>query len=180
MARRLAPALLLIVLAALALAACGGSGSATFEDDGAPFTFEYPKDLQRVFANTGREIQGVKPAYKVALGTDETNVVVVAEYKLAKDVSKLKPAKLAVAVERSARALARALKGTVPKRSDAELGGLPATQFEFQTQGDTLTTRLLYAFEGKTQYFLRCQWNADGKDAIPGACEKVAETFKPA
>ena len=178
MVRRLAPALLL--LAVLALAACGGSGTATFDDKGAPFTFEYPKDLNRVYANTGREIQGVPPKYKVALGTDETNVVVVAQYRLAKDVSKLKPAKLAVAVERSARALARALKGTAPKKSDANLGALPATQFEFTSQDDTLTTRLLYAFEGKTQYFLRCQWNADGKDAIPGACEKVAETFKPA
>ena len=173
---------MLVLLAALALvlAACGGSGDATFEDKGAPFTFSYPKDLQRVYANTGREIQGVKPAYKVALGTDETNVVVVAQYKLAKDVAKIKPAKLAVAVERSARALARALKGTVPKRSDACLGDLPATQFEFTTQDGALTTRLLYAFQGKTQYFLRCQWNDAGKDAIPGACETVAKTLKPA
>ena len=38
----------------------------------------------------------------------------------------------------------------------------------------------LSAFHDATLCFLRCQWNADGKDAIPGACEKVAETFKPA
>lgn len=178
MARRLAP--LLVLALALTLAACGGADTATFEDKGAPFTFEYPQDLSRVFADTGREIQGVKPAYKIALGTDETNVVVVAQYTLAKDVSKLKPAALSVAVERSARALARALEGTTPKRTDAQLGDLPATQFEFTTRNDTLTTRLIYAFQGKQQYFLRCQWNAEGEDAIPGACDTVAKTLKPA
>ena len=177
MVRRLAP---LLVLVALVAAACGGSGDATFDDKGAPFTFQYPKDLQRVYANTGREIQGVPPVYKVALGTDETNVVVVAEYKLAKDVSKLKKTTLSIAVERSARTLARALKGTVPKRSDGSIGDLPATQFQFTTQNGALTTRLAYAFQGKQQWFLRCQWNAEGEDTIPAACDEVAKTLQPA
>ncbi|MGI9116593.1 MAG: hypothetical protein ACR2JV_03010 [Gaiellales bacterium] len=166
-------------LAALGLSACGGSDGTTFDDAGAPFTFQYPKDLHKVFANTGREIQGLAPKYKVALGLDETNVVVAAYYVLPKDVSKIKKATLAVAVERSARALARALDGTVPKRSTTDMGDLPATQFEFSTQNGSLTTRLLYAFQGKKQYFLRCQWNDAGKDSIPGACDQVAGSFKP-
>jgi hypothetical protein len=181
MHRRLLPLALLVltITAALGLSACGGTDGTTFDDAGAPFTFQYPKDLQKVYANTGREIQGLPPKYKVALGTDETNVVVVAYYQLPKDVSKIKKNALAVAVERSARALARALKGTVPKSTSTQMGDLPATQFEFSTQSKSLTTRLVYAFEGKKQYFLRCQWNADGQDTIPGACDMVAETFKP-
>jgi hypothetical protein len=59
------------------------------------------------------------------------------------------------------------------------MGDLPATQFEFSTQGKTLTTRLIYAFQGKQQYFLRCQWNAAGEETIPGACDQVRESFKP-
>jgi hypothetical protein len=181
MHRRLLPLALLVltITAALGLSACGGNDGTTFDDAGAPFTFQYPKDLQKVYANTGREIQGLPPKYKVALGTDETNVVVVAYYQLPKDVSKIKKNALAVAVERSARALARALKGTVPKSTSTQMGDLPATQFEFSTQSKSLTTRLVYAFEGKKQYFLRCQWNADGQETIPGACDMVAETFKP-
>lgn len=182
MSRRLLPlaALAVVLVAALGLAGCGGSDSATFDDAGAPFTFQYPQDLHKVFADTGREIQGLPPKYKVSLGTDAANVVVVANYKLPKDVSKLKKAALAIAVERSARALARALKGTVPKSSSTQLGDLPATQFDFSTKTTSLTTRLIYAFQGKEQYFVRCQWNADGKDAIPSACDQVAETFAPA
>ena len=172
-------ALAVAVAVAIGLAGCGGSDGTTFDDAGAPFTFQYPKDLHKVYANTGREIQGLPPKYKVALGTDETNVVVVAYYQLPKDVSKLKKSALAVAVERSARALARAPKGTVPKSSSTQLGDLPSTQFEFSTQSKSLTTRLVYAFQGKQQYFLRCQWNAAGQDAIPGACDQIASSDWP-
>ena len=181
MHRRLLPlaVLALTIAAAIGVAGCGGSDGTTFKDEGAPFTFQYPKELQKVYANTGREIQGLPPKYKVALGTDETNVVVVAYYQLPKDVSKLKKNALAIAVERSARALSRALKGTVPKKSSTQMGDLPATQFEFSTQSKSLTTRLVYAFQGKQQYFLRCQWNADGAETIPGACDQVAETSAP-
>jgi hypothetical protein len=181
MHRRLLPVALvaLVLTAACGLAACGGSDGTTFDEDGAPFTFQYPSDLQKVFADTGREIQGLPPKYKVALGTDETNVVVVAYYQLPKDVSKLKKGALAVAVERSARALARAMKGSVPKRSETSLGDLPGTQFEFSSEGKALTTRLIYGFDGKQQFFVRCQWNEQGQDTIPGACDQVADTFAP-
>lgn len=37
--------MLLSLSAAPGLAACGGSGSETFEQEGYPFTFEYPGDL---------------------------------------------------------------------------------------------------------------------------------------
>ena len=68
----------------------------------------------------------------------------------------------------------------MPKRSDGTLGDLPAAIFEFEAPKRRLTTRVYYAFEGKTQYFLRCQWDDAGADEIPAACDKVAETFAPA
>ena len=161
------------------LAAGGGNDGTTFAEEGAPFTFSYPSDLQKVFANTGREIKGLDPAYRVALGTDETNVVVVATYALAKDVSKVKKTNLAIAVERAARALAKAMNAEIPKSSATNIGDLPATQFDFVAKDRSLTTRLVYAFKGKTQYFVRCQWNESGKDAIPPACDQVTKTLGP-
>lgn len=171
----------MIALAALVLAACGGSENGVkFGEAGAPFTFTYPADLQKVFADTGREIKGLDPAYRVAVGTDETNVVVAATYDLPQDTSKVKPDKLAIAVERAARALVRAQGGSPPTKSETTLGDLPATQFEFSAKRRGLTTRLIYAFEGKTQYFVRCQWNEDGAETIPAACDEVRESFAPA
>jgi hypothetical protein len=163
---------------ALPVAACGGSDATRFKETGAPFTFSYPPDLQRVFADTGREVKGQDPLYRVALGTDETNVVVAATYDVGKDTAKIKPTKLAVAVERAARSLAKAMDAEVPKRSDGTLGDMKAAIFEFQAPKRGLTTRVYYAFQGKTQYFLRCQWDDAGADAIPAACDEVARTFK--
>ena len=176
--RALVATVLLIGVALLA--ACGGDDGTSFAEEGAPFTFSYPSDLQKVFANTGREIKGLDPTYRVALGTDETNVVVVATYALAKDVSKVKKTNLAIAVERAARALAKAMNAEIPKSSATNLGDLPATQFDFVAKDRSLTTRLVYAFKGKTQYFVRCQWNESGKDTIPPACDQVTKTFAPA
>ena len=122
----------------------------------------------------------MEPAYRVAFGTDETNVVVAASYDLNQDVAKVKQAKLDVAVERAARALIRAMNGSPPEKTSTKLGDLPATQFEFSARNQGLTTRLIYAFEGKTQYFVRCQWNDEGTETIPGACDEVVKTFKPA
>jgi hypothetical protein len=170
----------LALASALVLAACGGSDADRFEEKGAPFTFSYPTELQKVFADTGREVKGQDPVYRVALGTDETNVVVAATYDVGKDTAKIKPAKLAVAVERAARSLARAVDAEVPKRSDGTLGDMPAAIFEFAARKRGLTTRVYYAFQGRTQYFVRCQWDDAGATTIPAACDEVAETFAPA
>lgn len=171
----------MIAVLALALAACGGADDGVrFGEEGAPFTFSYPANLQKVFADTGREIKGLDPAYRVAIGTDETNVVVAATYDLPQDTAKVKPERLAIAVERAARALVRAQGGSPPEKSETTLGDLPATQFQFTAPRRGLTTRLIYAFEGKTQYFVRCQWDEDGTETIPAACDQVRESFAPA
>jgi|GEM_PF-1971337 len=177
---RHARTILALVVLMAGLAACGGDSGTKFGVAGAPFTFSYPSNLQKVFADTGREMKGLDPTYRVALGTDETNVVVVATYALAKDVSKMKKANLAIAVERAARTLARAMNAKAPTRSQTTLGKLPATQFEFVSKDPPLTTRLLYAFRGKTQYFVRCQWDEKSKETIPSACEQIQQTFAPA
>jgi len=170
----------LALVVALAVGACGGTEPTRFDETGAPFTFSYPPELQKVFADTGREVKGQDPLYRVALGADETNVVVAATYDVGKDTAKIKPAKLAVAVERAARSLAKAMNADVPKRSDGTLGVMKAAIFEFQAPKRGLTTRVFYAFQGQTQYFLRCQWDEAGANVIPAACDEVAETFQPA
>ena len=39
------------------------------------------------------------------------------------------------------------------------------------------SARLTYAFNNLLRNY--SQWNADGQDTIPGACDMVAESFKP-
>lgn len=174
----------LLLLAGLVFAvvtACGGGETTDdrFADEGAPFSFSYPPTVQKVFADTGREIKGREPDYRVAFGTDETNVVVMATYPLDKDVAEYDQTDLEVAVQRAARTLAKALDAPAPERADGKLGDLPATVYTFDSGDGMLTTRLVYAFQGKTQYFLRCQWDAANQEAIEPACDEVMETFEP-
>ena len=172
---------IILIAGALTLGACGGNASDTpFAEQGAPFTFSYPSELHKVFADTGREFKGLDPTYRIAIGSDETNIVVVATYALKKDVATVNKTKLAVSVERAARALARAMKGNPPQRSETKLGALPATRYDFSAKDASLTTRLIYAFKGKTQYFVRCQWKTEQADLITAACDEVAKTFAPA
>ena len=39
--------------------------------------------------------------------------------------------------------------------------------------------RLVYAFSGPTQYFLRCEWDIDGEATIPGGCDQIQSTLEP-
>lgn len=175
-------ALILIASAFVALAAACGGGDSTddrFAEEGAPFAFSYPPTVQKVFADTGREIKGREPDYRVAFGTDETNVVVMATYPLEKDVAEYDATDLEVAVQRAARTLAKALDAPAPERAEGKLGDLPATVYTFDSGDGMLTTRLVYAFQGATQYFLRCQWDAANQEAIEPACDEVMETFEP-
>jgi hypothetical protein len=71
------------------------------------------------------------------------------------------------------------MNAEIPKSSATNLGDLPATQFDFVAKDRSLTTRLVYAFKGKTQYFVRCQWNESGTETIPPACDQVTKTFAP-
>lgn len=180
----MSPRLVLIVLTGvfvLVTTACGGGDTEEnrFAEEGAPFAFSYPPTVQKVFADTGREIKGREPTYRVAFGTDETNVVVLATYSLDKDVAEYDRTDLEVAVQRNARALAKALDAPAPERVEGQLGDLPATVYTFDSGDGMLTTRLVYAFEGTTQYFLRCQWDAANQEVIEPACDEAMETFEP-
>lgn len=174
------PLALVLALSAL-LAGCGGGSDegTRFAEDGAPFAFSHPPELQKVFADTGREIKGRKPDYRVSLGVDETNVVVVATYPLEQDVADYDPTDLEVAVQRAARTLAKAMGAEQPERGEGELGDLPATVYDFTSSNGLLSTRLVYAFQGKTQYFVRCQWEPAYEEIIEAACDETMASFEP-
>jgi len=171
----------LVITSAALLAACGGGSDeqGRFQEDGAPFAFSYPSELQKVFADTGREIKGRKPDYRVSLGVDETNVVVVATYPLEQDVADYDQTDLEVAVQRAARTLAKAMGAERPERSEGELGDLPAIVYDFDSSNGLMATRLVYAFQGKTQYFVRCQWEPAYAEVIEAACDETMASFEP-
>ncbi len=180
-----APAVALATLLATALlgAGCGddaeGEALASYDQQGAPFRFSYPPAFTTQAENTGPEVKGRAPVHKVAVGRDETNVVVVAAYRLRKPVEEFAPSDFAAVLDRAATTLARARKVRIARRATGKLGDLSSTVYELTPTAGGIEQRLVYAFRGTTQFFVRCQWDAAGKAFVRAGCDEVQRTFRP-
>jgi len=173
-----------VLLLALLASGCGddadGQATPVYDQEGAPFRFAFPTGFTTQAEDTGPEIKGRAPVHKVAVGRDERNVVVVAAYRLKKPVEEFEPSDFAAVLDRAAATLALARKVRVARRGTGTLGDLPSTVYQLTPTAGGLEQRLIYAFRGTTQFFVRCQWDAAGKDALVAGCEEVQRSFRPA
>src|SRR5947209_4082678 len=130
-----------LALVCLLPGACGGSGppkQATFSESAAPFTFSYPGGFDKLFSVTGKELR--KPTFRVSYGTDETNLVQVSTYRLAKPVESYSPATFDADVQLAMLAIARSAGLTIASRSVGTLGPLKAKVFNLVQQDGPLRT----------------------------------------
>jgi hypothetical protein len=166
----------MIVLGAV-LAACGGSSATTtFSDPGASFTFSYPSALGRDFVGAKREVQGRPPSFSTNVGVNPTNVVIVSQYAIRKAAESYDPATLQSSVDLLVRTIARADGATVSGSGKGKLGELPAYTYDVAGPDET-TSRILIAFKGKTEYYVKCTWKPAQEAAIKPACDQVASSF---
>ncbi len=170
---------LLVVLAGLVLAACGGtSDSITYTNPDASFTFSYPRDFIAGFAASSREIKDRPPKFSTTVGMDEANLLVMSEYAIKRPYESYKADEFTPFVDATVRAIARAsdLKITDSKRE--KLGPLEAYSYDLEG-ADGNGSKMTLGFKGRVQYFLRCNWAAgEGADRIPPACDQARESFK--
>jgi len=134
-------------------------------------SLEFPSEVRAA------EIPDVISALRYAR---KKNVVVVAAYRLRKPVEEFEPSDFAAVLDRAAATLALARKVRVARRGTGTLGDLPSTVYQLTPTAGGLEQRLIYAFRGTTQFFVRCQWDAAGKDALVAGCEEVQRSFRPA
>lgn len=168
--------LALLVAAAVAVGLARG-GEQTF--DGSGVSFRFPDGWEPFpgasFAATGRELS------RTVLGLDERNAVLVATYRLNTDITAasfatLKP-EIVESIERLvADAGGRVLEGP----ADLTLDGMPALRFEVAIPADDgvrLTSRLVVAFRGDTEYWLNCRHDAEHAQEILDGCDLIVRTF---
>jgi hypothetical protein len=169
---------LALALACLLLAACGSdSKTTTFSQQGAGFTFDYPKDFSQGFANVGPEFRGRPPAFKTTAGLDSTNVLVVSRYVLKRAYETYGgPDRFQPFVDTAARTIARADGARITKSGRGKLGTLDAFTYDLALEGEH-AERLVFGFQGTQQYFLRCSWDATGEARIPSACDGAQKSF---
>jgi hypothetical protein len=171
--------LLGVVAVAVYAATSGGNdepSAARFEQEGA-FAFTYPPDFTKVFTPQ-KQIAGRDPLYQVLYGTDDANWVLVATYDTKTPVDLADPADVR-AVDLAAKHLADATGWQLGERSDGKLGPLQAVSYPLEKIEEGREGRLVYAFSGPTQYFLRCEWDIDGEATIPGGCDQIQATMEP-
>jgi len=170
---------LLVAVAALLLAACGGqSSSVTYTSPDASFTFKYPRDFIAGFKAPSREIKGRPPKFSTNVGMDESNLMVVSEYTIKRPYESYQPGAFQPFVDATVRAIARASNLKVAKADREKLGPIDAYAYTLTgANGDG--AKMILGFKDRSQYFLRCTWAAGGGSSrIQPACDEARKCFK--
>jgi hypothetical protein len=170
------------VLAAVALAACGGSGdsssdTATFESDDYPFTFDYPGDWQETDDVTlnkqlgslrAQNVTGVSPG-------EGTNGIYLATYEISQPVTEDNIDQAKQAFEQLVQQADPSARGTA-----GDVGGFPSVTIDAVPVSDPAGAKntLIAMFDGTTQYLLSCQWGEEDADEIESACDEAQSTLQ--
>ncbi len=167
-----------LVLLLVGLAGCGGgpSDAITFKNADAGFTFTYPRDFISGFTAVSREIDGREPRFSTNVGIDEINVVVVSRYTIKRPYESYKADEFQPFVDAAVRALAQAADLRVTKKGRVDLGGLEAYTYDLEGE-EGAGGRMILGFKGRDQWFVRCNWDAEGQARLPRACDDVRDSF---
>lgn len=176
------PRRLTIFLAAVAfvVAGCGGDDAeevSTFEDDGFPFTFEYPGDWEKTNEISIDQQLGSQPDETVAVALDEENTILLQRFTLAQEIT-----------EDNLGLAKQEFDGLIQQldpeseTEETEVAGYPA----LTTDAIPLTTpedgesMLTILFDGDQEYLVNCQSVPEERDTVDAACEKAIESIEPA
>ena len=165
------------LLLVVGVPACGSDdeGAKTFDDSAFGITFEYPGDFEVKDDVSVSGSSGSSADERTALALDNENLLVVEKYGI----------NIAVTddnldqIKRELDGVVQQATGKPASGKKTEVGGLPA--YEYRTSlskpGDG-ESRLIFMFDGKTEYELNCQSTPDKRDQINEACDQAVETLK--
>jgi hypothetical protein len=181
MRRPVARFALLLALAALALAACGGSGdstgseAATFENDDYPFTFEYPGDWGTMVDITlNKQLGSLQAANVVGVGPDDNNGIFLATYTLGQPVTEGNIDQAKAAFDKLIQQVDPSAEGVV-----GNVGGYPSVTIESVPVSDPegAENTLVALFDGTSEYLMTCQSLSDQRDEVNAACDQAQATL---
>jgi len=149
-----------------------------FSDSNFRFNFSYPKDWFKGSANKDADQStGGKPTARAAVGFDDDNGVLMSRYDLSADVT---AAELPDHVS-ELDGIVSQFSGQRSSGTVADIGGLPAVAYEeFALPEDPngRSSRVIFLFDGKTEYEINCQWTAQGRERVNQGCDQVLGTLR--
>jgi hypothetical protein len=158
----------------------GGGGAETsiaertFGDPRFGLTFTYPALLRESEATRGAV--GDEPLARAVLGLDQDNGILVSKYELNVAVThENMPDVLAELNELVTKLSGMAVAGTA-----FDVAGFPAVRYEEFRLAEPVNgrSRLVFLFDGTTQYQLNCQWTPAKRVTLNQACDKMLSTLQ--
>jgi hypothetical protein len=197
MSKRKAPILATAAFAIL-LAACSASvgvndgdaspesttaigGESSYAENG--ITLDYPSDWEALDQAGATTSTGGNELWTQGFGPEAqgSNVVIVSAYQLKLDVGDVPPEQLKTEIEATLDQLAQQAGGSrVGELEEASLGslaGFQATINAESAEGAPVQSRVVFGFDGDTEYFLNCQYEPSAKAQILGGCDTMQQTF---
>ncbi len=155
------------------------SAGGTFIGNGV--SFDYPKDWQE-FTLSGTTAQSGTSLWNETVGLDPVNFASVAGYTINISITKDNISRQEDGLTQQMQRLFQQAGGTLSSVNPTEetMGGFPALGFAGTARnpsGATVSSRLVLAFNGTTEYFVNCQYDDTGKAAILAGCDQIVSTF---
>jgi hypothetical protein len=168
-----------LALCAFPLAACGDDddGPSTFQEEGFPFTFEYPGDFELTEDVSFDQSLGGSSDEDLSLSLDENNGIILQRYTLGQEVDE---SNLALA-KREFDALLSQGGVEASRGQTGETAGFPSLEYESValTVPEDGESRIVILFEGDQEYLLNCQSTPDEREEVDAACQQMLETLSP-
>lgn len=168
-----------LLLAALGLS-CGGGNDTTFEGEG--YSFSYPEDWeQREGSGAASEVGNAVSSVAFA-PAEGANGLTVSVYRLQDVVTEDNVNSLRAEVTAVTEQVFRQAEGRMtagPNRvTIAGHPGFSAKGTAMTPAGNRVESQITLIFDGKTEYFLNCQFTADEAEEMQQGCRQVLESLE--
>src|SRR5687767_13624603 len=170
-----------VVALALALAGCGEDegGPSTFEQEGFPFTFEYPEEFEVADDVNFEQSLGSAADENVAVALEENDGIFLQRITLNQEVT---AENLSLAKQELDALIAQADPGSSPGTA-GETAGFPSLEYgslAATIEDQEVKSRVLVLFEGDQQYVINCQATEENREEVEAACDQMRATLAPA
>ena len=151
----------------------------TFSDHGV--TFSYPDSWKTITGTTTTASAG-SATWSESVGVSPIDLVLVSEYPLAVTVDPMNMDPIEVEATNTIGGLFKQGGGTMesgPTRST--MGGFPSLEYTGTVKapdGTLVSSRVILAFNGTTEYFVNCQSTDAQKAEISAGCDQVVASFQ--
>jgi hypothetical protein len=146
-------------------------------------SFSYPRGWKQLRL-TGTSASAGSQDWSTTVGLDQRNVVIVSQFTLSVSITSDNVDSKADAIRGQLGSLFAQAGGALTDGPTSEqMGGLPALGFAGSAKtpnGDAVDSRLVLAFDGTTEYFVNCQYDARHADDVGAGCDEIVSSFATA